>query len=54
MEKEKIREQYSDIEVIHKILNGEPAMFEILIRRNNPFLYKIGRSYNYNHEDIQL
>src|ERR1700733_14030648 len=53
MEKEKIREQYSDIEVIHKILNGEPAMFEILIRRNNPFLYKVGRSYNYNHQDTQ-
>ncbi len=46
-------EQYSDIEVIDKILKGEVALFEILIRRNNPFLYKIGRSYNYNHEDTQ-
>lgn len=46
-------EQYTDTEIITKILDGELALFEILIRRNNPFLYKIGRSYNYNHEDTQ-
>jgi RNA polymerase sigma factor (sigma-70 family) len=46
-------EQYSDVEIIEKILKGEFALFEILIRRNNPFLYKAGRSYNYNHEDTQ-
>ncbi len=53
MKNVKISEQYSDIEVIQKILNGEIALFEILIRRNNSFLYKTGRSYNYNHEDTQ-
>jgi RNA polymerase sigma-70 factor (ECF subfamily) len=46
-------EQYTDIEIIQKILEGEFALFEILIRRNNPFLYKTGRSYNYSHEDTQ-
>lgn len=46
-------EQYSDIEIIQKILGGEFALFEILIRRNNPFLYKTGRAYNYSHEDTQ-
>ncbi len=45
--------QYTDTELINKILEGELALYEILIRRNNPFLYKIGRSYNYNHEDTQ-
>jgi len=45
--------QYTDIEIIQKILEGEFALFEILIRRNNSFLYKTGRSYNYNHEDTQ-
>jgi RNA polymerase sigma factor (sigma-70 family) len=44
-------EKYSDKEVIQLILHGEPAIFEILIRRNNALLYKTGRSYNYNHED---
>lgn len=49
----KASEQYDDIEIIQKILEGELALFEILIRRNNSFLYKTGRSYNYNHEDTQ-
>lgn len=47
-----IFEQFSDKELIDKILD-EPAMFEILIRRNNAVLYKTGRSYGYNHEDTQ-
>ena len=46
-------EQYADIEIIQKILDGEFALFEILIRRNNSFLYKTGRCYNYTHEDTQ-
>ena len=46
-------EQYSDVEIIQKILDGEFALFEIIIRRNNAVLYKTGRSYNYNHEDTQ-
>jgi RNA polymerase sigma factor (sigma-70 family) len=46
-------EQYTDKEIIDKIVGGESALFEILIRRNNSFLYKTGRSYNYNHEDTQ-
>jgi RNA polymerase sigma factor (sigma-70 family) len=35
------------------IENGEKALYEIIIRRYNPYLYKIGRSYNYSHEDTQ-
>ena len=46
-------EQYTDAAIIQKILEGDLALFEILIRRNNSFLYKTGRSYNYNHEDTQ-
>lgn len=46
-------EHYSDSEVIFKVLNGETSLYELLIRRNNPFLYKIGRSYGYNHEDTE-
>lgn len=45
--------QYDDISVIQKILNGEFELFELLIRRYNSFLYKTGRSYNYNHQDTQ-
>lgn len=46
-------ERYSDIEVVQKIVSGEVELFEIIIRRYNPSLYKVGRSYNYNHEDTQ-
>ena len=46
-------ENYPDIEIIQRILNGDMPLYEILIRRHNPALYKIGRSYNYSHEDTQ-
>jgi RNA polymerase sigma factor (sigma-70 family) len=49
----KMFEALSDQEIRQKILDGEMALFEILIRRNNPFLYKTGRSYGYGHEDTQ-
>ncbi len=43
----------TDEEVIEKILNGELVLFEILIRRYNPVLYKIARSYGFGHQDAQ-
>lgn len=46
-------EQYTDFEVVQRIVSGEVELFEIIIRRYNPSLYKVGRSYNYNHEDTQ-
>lgn len=46
-------DQYSDPEIVGKIVSGEIKLFEIIIRRNNSALYKIGRSYNYSHEDTQ-
>ena len=46
-------DQFTDLEVIQKNVAGEVELFEIIIRRYNPFLYKVGRSYNYNHEDTE-
>lgn len=46
-------EKYTEIEIINRVLNGEKALYEIIVRRLNPYLYKVGRSYNYNHEDTQ-
>ncbi|MGB4204698.1 MAG: sigma-70 family RNA polymerase sigma factor [Bacteroidales bacterium] len=43
----------SETEIIERVLNGEKALFEVIVRRYNPFLYKIGRSYNFNHEDAE-
>ncbi|HSV11578.1 MAG TPA: sigma-70 family RNA polymerase sigma factor [Hanamia sp.] len=46
-------QQYSDLEIIQKINEGDVKLFEILIRRYNPFLYKICRTYRYNHQDAE-
>lgn len=46
-------EQYADFDIIKKINEGEIKLFEILIRRYDPFLYKIGRTYHYSHEDTE-
>ena len=43
----------SEVELINRIIKGESELFEILIRRNNPYLYKLGMSYGYKHEDVQ-
>jgi RNA polymerase sigma-70 factor (ECF subfamily) len=43
----------TETELIKRIGEGETELFEILIRRNNPFLYKAGMSYGYKHEDVQ-
>lgn len=54
MEKWKHRTAYTPDEVIvQKLLEGETALFEILIRRYNPLLYKIARSYGFNHQDAE-
>jgi RNA polymerase sigma factor (sigma-70 family) len=43
----------SDLSVIGKIVKGEVSLFEILIRRYNSVLYKIARSYGFNHHDAE-
>src|SRR5215212_1457617 len=45
--------EHSEEEIIGKILDGEKTLFEILIRRYNALLYKIGRSYGFMHEDAK-
>ena len=42
-----------DAVVIEKILDGDAASFEILIRRYNPVLYRIARSHGFHHEDAE-
>jgi len=45
--------QLSDQEIIDRILIGEETLYEIIIRRYNPYLYKVARSYGYDHADAQ-
>lgn len=44
-------EKFSEAELIERILGGEQALYEIIVRRFNPYLYKVGRSYNFSHDD---
>jgi RNA polymerase sigma-70 factor (ECF subfamily) len=46
-------ERYADTEIITMILAGNPALYEIIIRRYNSYLFKVGRSYGYNHADTE-
>jgi len=43
----------SDLSVIEKILKGQVSLFEVLIRRYNSVLYRIARSYGFNHQDAE-
>ncbi len=45
--------ELTELEIISKVLNGEKPLYELIVRRFNPTLYKIGRSYNFNHDDTQ-
>ena len=53
MNKIKDFEKYTDAEIISKIAVGENALYEIIIRRYNPYLFKTGRSYGFNHADTE-
>lgn len=49
----KVFEELTDNQIVARILAGEVTLFALLIRRYNPILFKIGRSYNFSHEDTQ-
>ena len=46
-------EKLSEEEIIERILQGDKKLYEIIVRRFNPYLYKVGRAYNLNHKDTQ-
>jgi len=43
----------ADDEVIKRVLEGHQDLYEVLIRRYNGYLYKVGRSYGYEHDDVE-
>lgn len=42
-----------DPEIISLVLSGKTEYYEKLIRRYNRYLYKIGKSYHFDHDDIE-
>lgn len=43
-------EKLTAAEIIKRILEGEKSLYELIVRRFNPYLCKNSRSYNYNHK----
>lgn len=43
----------TDSEIITDILSGQTDKYEIIVRRYDAYLYRIGKSYGYEHEDVQ-
>ncbi len=48
-----ISKETSDGEIISKVLSGEIDHYRVIVHRYNSYLYKIGRSYGYHHEDVE-
>ena len=46
-------QQLSETELIDIVIKGNIAVFEILIRRYNSYLYKIGRSHKFNQQEVE-
>ncbi len=46
-------DKLTEAAIIERILKGEKSLYELIVRRFNPYLYKIGRTYHYSHEDTQ-
>ena len=42
-----------DGKIIQKIIDGDTATFEILMRKYNPGLYKLARGFGFNHHDAE-
>lgn len=48
-----LKEKLTNEEIVERVIKGDKALYEIIVRRFNPYLYKIGRSYNYSHQITQ-
>jgi RNA polymerase sigma-70 factor (ECF subfamily) len=46
-------EKIEDTAAVSRILAGETELYEVIIRRYNGYLYKVGKSYGYTHADVE-
>src|SRR3954453_14825416 len=47
------REDWSDEEVVRRVVDGETALYELLMRRHNQRLYRIGRAILRNDAEAE-
>lgn len=43
----------ADIDIIDMVLTGQIQLYEIIVKRYNSYLYKIGKTYGFDHQDVQ-
>lgn len=53
METSQKKEVSTDMDVIDKVLLGDIQLYELIVRRYNPYLYRIGKTYGFDHQDVQ-
>ncbi len=46
-------QEVTESDIIDRILAGEIDLYELLVRRYNGYLYKIAKSYGYEHDDVE-
>ncbi|HET8752871.1 MAG TPA: sigma-70 family RNA polymerase sigma factor [Salinimicrobium sp.] len=46
-------ETLSDKEAVSRIVDGEISLYELIVRRYNPYLFKIGKSYGFSQPDTE-
>ena len=42
-----------DMDIIDGVLLGNIHLYEIIVRKYNPYLYRIGKTYGFCHQDVQ-
>ena len=51
--KVKIDETLSDLAIIKEVISGKKHLYEQIIHRYNSYLYRVGKSYGYEHDDVE-
>ena len=46
-------ESLSDIDIIEIVIMGQIQLYELIVKRYNSYLYKIGKTYGFSHQDVQ-
>ena len=43
----------ADTDIIDMVLSGQIQVYELIVKRYNAYLYKIGKTYGFGHQDVQ-
>ncbi|MEO6682707.1 MAG: sigma-70 family RNA polymerase sigma factor [Ginsengibacter sp.] len=46
-------EVLSDTDIIDRVIDGDTRLYEVIVKKYNPFLYRIGRAYGFWEQDVR-